>query len=328
MRQTTLGSDRVGALGFGAWGLSGDYGAADDTESIRTIHRAIELGITHIDTADSYGDGHNERLVGRAIASRRHELVLATKVGMIHGSDGTRSVSGRPDYVRRAAEQSLERLQTDRIDLLYLHRVDPEVPVEDSVGAMAELVAAGKVRYLGLSEVSPSTIQRAHAVHPITAVQSEYSLWTREPEVAVLPLLRDLHIRFVAFSPLGRGYLTTQLGQLSDGDFRKLSPRFTGDNMKRNEPLLRALAELASARGLTPAQLALAWLLHREVIPIPGTRRAHRVEENAAAADVELSELEIEALEQAFPMGVAAGARYSKALEALVDQEAGSPHVS
>jgi aryl-alcohol dehydrogenase-like predicted oxidoreductase len=328
MRKVAFASEQIGAIGFGAWGLSGDYGAADDSESIRTIHRALELGITHIDTADSYGDGHNERLVGKAIATRRDELVLATKIGMIHGSDGTRSVCGRPDYVHRAAEASLERLGIERVDLLYLHRVDPDVPVEESVGAMAELVAAGKVRYVGLSEVSPATIRRAHAVHPIAAVQSEYSLWTREPEVAVLPCLDELGIRFVAFSPLGRGYLTTQLGNLSEGDFRRLSPRFTGENMKRNEPLLRALSDLAAARGLSPAQLALAWLLHRRVVPIPGTRRAERVEENAAAADVHLTESEVEALEQAFPMGVAAGARYSKALEALVDQPEESPHVS
>ena len=311
----------VSAIGLGCWGMSGSYGPADEAESVATLHHALDLGVDFIDTADSYGeDGHNESLIGRALAGRRHEFVLATKTGWVKraGPDGKAAVGvdGRPDRIRSACEASLARLKTDVIDLYYLHRVDPDVPVEESVGAMAELVAAGKVRFLGLSEVSEATLRRAHAVHPITALQSEYSLWTREPEATVMPACRELGIAFVPFSPLGRGFLTgavTGREGIAPGDWRANNPRFTEENIARNLALLRPLEEVAQAHGATPAQVALAWVLSRgeNVIPIPGMKRRTHLDENVAAVDIELTPEELARLDAAFPPGAAAGDRYT-----------------
>jgi aryl-alcohol dehydrogenase-like predicted oxidoreductase len=311
----------VGAVGFGAWGLSGDYGRADERESIAALRRALDVGANLIDTADQYGDGDNERLVGRALAGRRADAVLATKAGLVRGDEGSVTVCGRPEYVLSALDLSLSRLGVEEVDLFYLHRVDPTVPIEETVGAMAELVARGKTRFIGLSEAAPETIRRAHAVHPLAAVQSEYSLWTREPEQAVLRLVRELGIGFVAFSPLGRGFLAgtlSSLDQLEAADFRRLSPRFSEENLQRNQELLRALLRIATSLEATPAQVALAWLVRQGVVPIPGTRRPERVDENSAAAAMMLGEAELEELDQCFPAGVAAGARYPRELEVLV----------
>jgi len=310
----------VGTIGFGAWGLSGDYGHADERESVVTLQRALDLGVNLIDTADQYGNGDNELLVGRAIAGRRAEAVLATKAGLIRGSGGAIGVCGRPDYLREALDRSLARLGVDAVDLFYLHRVDPDVQIEDTVGAMAGLVAEGKARFVGLSEAAPETIRRAHAVHPLAAVQSEYSLWTRGPEEAVLPLVHELGIGFVAFSPLGRGFLTgtlASLDELDPTDFRRLSPRFSEQNLPRNCRLLDPLLRIASNRSATPAQVALSWLLHRGVVPIPGTRSEHHVEENARAAALTLSQEDLEELDRSFLPGAAAGARYPEELEVL-----------
>ena len=311
----------VGIVGFGAWGLSGDYGHADELESVVTLRTALDLGVNLIDTADEYGNGDNERLVGRAITGRRAEAVLATKAGLIRGPDGVIGVCGRPDYIREALDRSLARLGVDAVDLFYLHRVDPGIEIEETVGAMAELVAEGKARFIGLSEAAPETIRRAHAVHPLAAVQSEYSLWTRGPEEAVLPLVRELGIGLVAFSPLGRGFLTgtlTSLNELDPSDFRRLSPRFNEQNLPQNSRLLDPLLGIASNRGATPAQVALAWLLHRGVVPIPGTRNQRHVEENAAAADLGLTQQDLEELDRSFPPGAAVGARYPEEWEVLV----------
>jgi aryl-alcohol dehydrogenase-like predicted oxidoreductase len=301
--------------------MSGSYGPADEAESEATLHRALDLGIDLIDTADSYGeDGHNESLIGRTLAGRRHEFVLATKTGWVKrpGADGKEvvGVDGRPGRIRSACEASLARLKTDVIDLYYLHRVDPDVPVEESVGAMAELVAAGKVRAIGLSEVSEATLRRAHAVHPIAALQSEYSLWTREPEATVMPACRELGIAFVPFSPLGRGFLTgavTGREALAPNDWRASNPRFTEDSIARNLALLKPLEEVAQAHGAKPAQIALAWVLSRDqgIIPIPGMKRRTHLDENVAAVDIELSHAESARLEAAFPPGAAAGDRYT-----------------
>jgi aryl-alcohol dehydrogenase-like predicted oxidoreductase len=323
MRRRTLGRSgiEVSAIGLGCWGMSGAYGPADEAESFATLHHALDLGVNLIDTADSYGDdGHNESLIGRTLAGRRHEFVLATKTGWVKrvGSDGktTVGVDGHPDCIRSACEASLARLKTDVIDLYYLHRVDPDVPVEESVGAMAELVADGKVRSLGLSEVSEDTLRRAHAVHPITALQSEYSLWTREPEAKVMPACRELGIAFVPFSPLGRGFLTgavTGREGMAPGDWRANNPRFTEENLARNVALLKPLEEIARSHGSTIAQVALAWVLSRAegVIPLPGMKRRRHLEENVAAMDVELSPEDLTMLDAAFPPGAAAGDRYT-----------------
>ena len=322
MERRKLGASgiEVSAIGLGCWGMSGSYGPADEAESVATLHHALDLGVDFIDTADSYGDGHNESLIGRALQRRRHEFVLATKTGWVKrtGSDGKTmvGVDGHPDRIRSACEASLTRLKTDVIDLYYLHRVDPDVPVEESVGAMSELVAAGKVRFLGLSEVSEATLRRAHAVHPITALQSEYSLWTREPEATVMPACRDLGIAFVPFSPLGRGFLTgtlTDRGRIAPSDWRANNPRFTEENLARNLALLRPLDEIAQVHGGTPAQIALAWVLSRgaQVIPIPGMKRRTHLDENVSAEEIDLTPEELTRLDAAFPPGAAAGERYT-----------------
>jgi aryl-alcohol dehydrogenase-like predicted oxidoreductase len=298
-------------------GMSEFYGATDEGEGVATIVRALDLGVTLIDTADIYGPFTNERLVGRALRERRDEAVLATKFGNVRNERGERlGIDGSPEYVHRACDASLERLGVDHIDLYYQHRVDPATPIEETVGAMAELVELGKVRFLGLSEASPATIRRAHAVHPITAVQTEYSLWTRDPEDEVLATVRELGIGFVAYSPLGRGFLTGQfsdLDQLAADDFRRDNPRFQGDNRRHNTELVETVVAVAGEKGVTPAQVALAWVLSRgsDVVPIPGTKRRSYLEQNVAAAAIELSSDELERLEQAFPLGAAAGERYS-----------------
>jgi aryl-alcohol dehydrogenase-like predicted oxidoreductase len=305
----------VSALGLGCMGMSEFYGTTDEGEAIATIHRAIELGIFFLDTADMYGRGANEKLVGKAIGDRRDQVVLATKFGNVRNDDGSREVRGDAEYVRQACDASLQRLGLDHLDLYYQHRVDRRVPIEETAGAMAELVEAGKVRYLGLSEASPETIRRAHAVHPISALQSEYSLWTRDPEDGPLPACRELGIGFVAYSPLGRGFLTGQIQSpedLEEGDFRRNNPRFQGENFQRNLDLVAQVEQIAEEKGRTAGQVALAWLLSRgdDIVPIPGTKRRRYLEENAEAVDVELSDEELERIEHAFPQGAASGDRY------------------
>jgi len=318
MQKRTLGQGlEVGAMGLGCMGMSEFYGGGDEDEAIRTIHRALELGIDFLDTADMYGPFTNEKLVGRAIADRRDRVVLATKFGNVRGENGERlGIDGSPEYVRKACDASLRRLGTDHIDLYYQHRVDQTVPIEETVGAMAELVQQGKVRHLGLSEASPQTIRRAHAVHPITALQTEYSLWTRDPEAEVLPTVRELGIGFVAYSPLGRGFLTGRFRSPDDfeaGDFRANHPRFQGENFQRNLDLVERVKAIADEKDCTPGQLALAWVLRRgeDVVPIPGTKRVPYLEENAAAAGVELTDEDIARLDEVAPVGVAAGERYA-----------------
>ena len=317
MDRRTLGTDlEVSEQGLGCMGMSAFYGTIDEEESTAAIHRALELGITFLDTADMYGLGRNEELVGRAIAGRRDEVVLATKFGNIVRDDGSRGVDGRPEYVHQAFEASQRRLGVDHVDLYYQHRVDKTVPIEETVGAMAELVAAGKVRHLGLSEASPQTIRRAHAVHPIAAVQTEYSLWSRDPEGDILDTCRELGIGFVAYSPLGRGFLTGRFrsaDDFEDGDFRGGLPRLQGENFERNLELVRRVEEIAAAKGVTPAQLALAWVLAQgdDVVPIPGTKRRSYLEENAGASEIELDADDLAQLDEAFPPAAAAGARYA-----------------
>jgi aryl-alcohol dehydrogenase-like predicted oxidoreductase len=318
MQTRTLGQNlEVSALGLGCMGMSEFYGTADETEAIATIHRALDLGITFFDTADMYGPFTNERLVGRALAGKRDAVVLATKFGNVRTENGERlGIRGDADYVRQACDASLERLGVDHIDLYYQHRVDTSTPIEETVGAMKELVEAGKVRHLGLSEASAETIRRAHAVHPITALQSEWSLWTRDPEDEVVPAIRELGIGFVAYSPLGRGFLSGRIRSTADlagDDFRKHHPRFQGENFQRNLDLVAQVDEIARERGVTPGQLALAWVLSRgdDVVPIPGTTRVPHLEENVGALEVGLTEDDLERLEEAFPKGATSGDRYS-----------------
>jgi aryl-alcohol dehydrogenase-like predicted oxidoreductase len=318
MQQRRLGRDgpEVCAIGLGCMGMSEFYGAGDEQESIRTIHRAIERGVTFLDTADMYGPFTNEELVGRAIAGRRDQVFLATKFGIVRGSAGEfLGVRGDPDYVRSSCEASLKRLGVETIDLYYQHRVDPGVPIEDMVGAMARLKEEGKIRFLGLSEAAPRTIRRAHAVHPITAVQTELSLWSRDAEAEVLPTLRELGIGYVAYSPLGRGFLTGQIrspADFAENDFRRFHPRFTGENFDRNLELVREVAAIAKEKGCTTAQLALAWVLAQgdDIVPIPGTKRVRYLDENIGALDVRLTGEDLGRLDAILPPGAAAGERY------------------
>jgi aryl-alcohol dehydrogenase-like predicted oxidoreductase len=322
MDTRTLGTQglTVTALGLGCMGMSEFYGAADEAESVSTIHRALSLGIAFLDTADIYGPFRNEELVGRALKGRRDRVVLATKFGIVRSATdpSVRGVNGQPEYVKACCEASLKRLGTDHVDLYYQHRVDTTVPIEDTVGAMAELVREGKVRFLGLSEAGAATIRRAHAVHPISALQSEYSLWSRDPEAEVLATVRELGIGFVAYSPLGRGFLTGRIrtaDDLAPDDFRRNSPRFQGENLTKNLELVAKVEELAKARGVTAGQLALAWVAAqgRDIVPIPGTTRRKHLEENVAAMDLVLLPQEIEALSAALPPGAASGLRYLQA---------------
>jgi aryl-alcohol dehydrogenase-like predicted oxidoreductase len=321
MEQRKLGNQglAVSTLGLGCMGMSEFYGSADERESIATIHRAIELGVRFLDTADMYGPFRNEELVGRAIRDRRDQVVLATKFGNERKPDGTFvGINGRPEYVRAACDGSLKRLGVERIDLYYQHRVDPTVPIEDTVGAMAELVKAGKVRWLGLSEAAPKTIRRAHAVHPISALQTEYSLWSRDPEDELLPTLRELGIGFVAYSPLGRGFLTGRYRKpedLPEGDFRRNAPRFQGENFRKNLDVVDKVHELAREKNVKPSQLALAWVLARgeDLVPIPGTTTRAHLEENVAAASIALGPDDLARIDAVAPRGVAAGERYPAA---------------
>jgi aryl-alcohol dehydrogenase-like predicted oxidoreductase len=330
MKTRRLGNTgiHIPAIGLGCMGMSSVYGTADDPTSIAVIHRALDLGINFLDTADIYGAGHNEELVGRAIAAKRDQVVLATKFGnRIRGSwaDGKGyDIDGSPAYVKQAAEASLRRLGVETIDLYYQHRVDPGTPIEETVGAMAGLVKEGKVRWLGLSEAAPETIRRAHAVHPIAALQTEYSLWTRDPEDELLGLTEELGITFVAYSPLGRGFLSGELkspDDLAPDDWRRNNPRFQGDNFRKNLELVEELESLAGEKGTTAAQLALAWLLTRgeHVVPIPGMRRIARLEENAAAVDIALTDEELRRLDLIAPVGAAAGLRYPEPMMAALN---------
>jgi aryl-alcohol dehydrogenase-like predicted oxidoreductase len=305
-------------------GMSEFYGSADEAESVRVLHRALELGMNFFDTADMYGPFRNEELLGRALADRRDQAVVATKFGIMRDADGGfGGINGAPEYARRACENSLSRLGVETIDLYYLHRVDPATPIEDTVDAMSKLVDEGKVRFLGLSEAAPATLRRACQVHPITALQTEYSFWSREPEDELLSTCEELGIGFVAYSPLGRGFLSGRyrsIEDLEEGDWRRTNPRFTGDNFQRNLDVVNKVREIAQARGVTPSQLALAWLLSREnVTPIPGTTRVKRLEENLAAAEITLTAGELAAIDAVAPMGVAAGTRYSEDAMRAVD---------
>jgi aryl-alcohol dehydrogenase-like predicted oxidoreductase len=333
MQSRTLGRSglRVSAQGLGCMGMSEFYGATDDTESIATIHRAFDLGINFLDTSDVYGPHKNEELVGRAIAQigkdRRDQVILATKFGIVRDpkNPAARGVNGKPEYVRQSCEASLRRLQVDTIDLYYQHRIDPNTPIEETVGAMAQLIHEGKIRYIGLSEANPATLRRAAKTHPITALQTEYSLWSRDPEQEILSTCRELGIGFVAYSPLGRGFLTGQFRRFEDlsaDDFRRNSPRWQGQNFQKNLDVLHKVEELAQARHCTPSQLALAWVLAQgdDIVPIPGTKRRKYLEENAAADDIHLTKEDLAHIDQAFPLGVASGTRYAEHMMALLNR--------
>jgi aryl-alcohol dehydrogenase-like predicted oxidoreductase len=326
MKQRRLGrrGPTVSAIGLGCMGMSEFYGPRDEAESIATLHRALDLGVSFLDTADIYGPYTNEELVGRAIRGRRDQVVLATKFGILRTEGQIRGISGRPDYVRGACEASLRRLGVEVIDFYYQHRVDPQTPIEETVGAMAKLVREGKVRFLGLSEAGPRTIRRAHAVHPITALQTEYSLWSRDPEDGILATCRELGIGFVAYSPLGRGFLTGAIKRFEDlaaDDYRRQSPRFQGENFQRNLDIVRRVEEMAAAKGCRPAQLALAWVLAQgeDIVPIPGTKRRKYLEENVAALDVTLTAEDLARIDEIMPPGAASGLRYPEAMMSVVD---------
>ncbi|HEY3738409.1 MAG TPA: aldo/keto reductase [Bryobacteraceae bacterium] len=328
MQQRKLGTQglHVSALGLGCMGMSEFYGAGDEHESIATIHRALELGCTFLDTADMYGPFKNEELVGKAIKGNRDAYVIATKFGIVRepSNPTKRSISGKPEYVKAACDASLKRLGIDTIDLYYQHRVDPSTPIEDTVGAMADLVRAGKIRYIGLSEAGPATLRRATKVHPVSALQTEYSLWSRDPEDEIIPTCRELGIGFVPYSPLGRGFLSGEIRRFEDlapDDFRRISPRFQGENFAKNLALVDKMQALANEKGCTASQLALAWVLKQgdDIVPIPGTKRRKYLEENAAAASIELSPSDLERIDEAAPKGSAAGLRYPEAGMRLVN---------